>query len=142
MQRMLDGMRILNNNEPHSFLEPKEHIIQPWWSTHHRRKMPVRRSQLHRAFRRRAGRGERVLLQFLFEHINTPEFHVASAGSRLCGGLAQQVTKHRGVDDFTGTRKLQRHTVDGAPLIRRKRMTGLLAGKVAVVTGQARASAE
>lgn len=119
MQRMLDGMRILNNNDRTSFLEPKEHVhpavvVNPITG----RKCLFVDPNYTARFVDVPDRESEVLLQFLFEHINTPEFHVRL---RWKPGHAavwhQQVTKHRGVDDFIGTRKLQRHTVDGAPLI-------------------------
>jgi len=119
MQRMLDGMKIMNNNDRTTFLEPKEQIhpavvvnpitgrkclfVDPNYTTHFV-DVPERESE--------------VLLQFLFDHINTPEFHVRLRWQPgFCAVWHQQVTKHRGVADFTGTRKLQRHTVDGTPLI-------------------------
>ena len=119
MQRMLDGMQILNNNDRTSFLEPKEHIhpavvVNPVTG----RKCLFVDPNYTARFVDVPDRESEVLLQFLFDHINTPEFHVRL---RWKPGYAavwhQQVTKHRGVDDFTGPRKLQRHTVDGAPLI-------------------------
>ena len=54
------------------------------------------------------------LLRMLFRHINTPEFHVRVRW-RL-GTIAvweERVTQHRGVDDFTGPRKLRRLTFKG-----------------------------
>lgn len=53
-------------------------------------------------------------LRMLFDHINSPEFHV-SLKWRL-GRIAvweQRVTQHRGVDDFKGTRRMRRLTVIG-----------------------------
>ena len=119
MQRMLDGMRILNNNDRTTFLEPKEHIhpavvVNPITG----RKCLFVDSNYTARFVDVPERESDVLLQFLFEHINTPEFHVRLRWKPgYCAVWHQQVTKHRGVDDFTGTRKLQRHTVDGEPLI-------------------------
>jgi taurine dioxygenase len=54
------------------------------------------------------------LLQMLFAHINTPEFHVRRPW-RL-GTVAvweERVVQHRGVADFTGPRKLRRITFKG-----------------------------
>jgi taurine dioxygenase len=54
------------------------------------------------------------LLQTLFNHINTPEFHVRRPW-RL-GTVAvweERVVQHRGVADFTGPRKLRRITFKG-----------------------------
>ena len=54
------------------------------------------------------------LLQMLYDHINTPEFHVRVRW-RL-GTIAvweERITQHRGVADFTGPRKLRRLTFKG-----------------------------
>ena len=54
------------------------------------------------------------LLQFLFAHINTPEFHVRE---RWRLGMVtvwdERAVQHRGVADFTGPRKLRRLTFKG-----------------------------
>ena len=119
MQRMLDGMRIVNNNDRTSFLEPKEHIhpavvVNPITG----RKCLFVDPNYTARFVDVPDRENEMLLQFLFEHINTPEFHVRLRWKPgYCAVWHQQVTKHRGVADFTGPRKLQRHTVDGEPLI-------------------------
>lgn len=119
MQRMLDGMRILNNNVRTSFLEPKEHIhpavvVNPITG---RKCLSVDPNYTAR-FVDVPERENEALLHFLFEHINTPEFHVRLRWKPgYCAVWHQQVTKHRGVADFTGKRKLQRHTVDGEPLV-------------------------
>jgi taurine dioxygenase len=119
MQRMLDGMQIVNNNERTSFLEPKEHVhpavvVNPITG----RKCLFVDTNYTARFVDVPERESDALLQFLFEHINTPEFHVRL---RWKPGYAavwhQQVVKHRGVADFEGPRKLQRHTVEGEPLI-------------------------
>lgn len=119
MQRMLDGMKILNNNARTTFLEPKEHVhpavvVNPITG----RKCLFVDSNYTARFEGVPEKESEALLHFLFEHINTPEFHVRLRWKPgYCAVWHQQVTKHRGVADFTGTRKLQRHTVDGAPLI-------------------------
>ncbi len=56
------------------------------------------------------------LLNMLFAHINTPEFHIRRPW-RL-GTVAvweERVCQHRGVADFTGPRKLRRITFKGQP---------------------------
>jgi taurine dioxygenase len=119
MQRMLDGMQMVNNNDRVRFLEPLEHVhpavvvnpitgrkslfVDPNYTSHFVG-VPEAESD--------------ALLRFLFEHINTPEFHVSLRWRPgYCAVWHQQVTKHRGVDNFKGPRKLQRHTVDGEPLV-------------------------
>jgi taurine dioxygenase len=55
-----------------------------------------------------------ALLQMLFDHVNTPEFHVRL---RWRPGIVavweERVVQHRGVADFTGPRKLRRITFKG-----------------------------
>lgn len=54
------------------------------------------------------------LLQMLFRHVNTPEFHVRHRWKP--GHVAvweERVTLHRGVADFTGPRKMRRITFIG-----------------------------
>ena len=119
MQRMLDGMKIVNNNQRTTFLEPKEHVhpavvVNPIT----RRKCLFVDANYTARFVDVPDEESEALLHFLFEHINTPEFHVRLRWKPgYCAVWHQQVTKHRGVNDFAGPRKLQRHTVDGAPLI-------------------------
>jgi taurine dioxygenase len=119
MQKMLDGMQILNNNDRVRFLEPLEHVhpavvVNPITGRKCLFVDPNYTSQF-------AGvpEGESdALHRFLTEHINTPEFHCSLRWKPgYCAVWHQQATKHRGVDNFKGPRKLLRHTVDGAPLI-------------------------
>ncbi len=55
-----------------------------------------------------------ALLRMLFEHVNTPEFHVRL---RWRPGVVavweERVTQHRGVADVVGPRKLRRLTFTG-----------------------------
>lgn len=54
------------------------------------------------------------LLRFLFEHANTPEFHVHLTWKRGTTAVwEERVTQHRAVDSFVGTRRLRRVTVKG-----------------------------
>lgn len=59
-------------------------------------------------------RESETTLQMLFDHVNTPEFHVSLAWQP--GRIAvweQRVTQHRGVNDFKGTRRMRRLTLIG-----------------------------
>ena len=59
-------------------------------------------------------RESETILQMLFEHVNTPDFHVTHRWQP--GQLAvweQRVTQHRGVAGFKGPRKLRRLTYLG-----------------------------
>jgi taurine dioxygenase len=103
MQKMLDGMRILNNNVRTRFLEPKEQVhpavvVNPVTG----RKCLFVDPNYTAGFVDVPERESEVLLNFLFEHINTPEFHVRLRWKPgYCAVWHQQVTKHRGVNDFT-----------------------------------------
>ena len=54
------------------------------------------------------------LMHFIFEHVNTPEFHVGVTWK--AGTVAvweNRVTQHRAIDSFIGARKLRRVTILG-----------------------------
>lgn len=54
------------------------------------------------------------LLQMLFQHVNTPEFHTRLRWEPgMIAVWEERVTQHRGVADFTGSRKMRRLTFIG-----------------------------
>jgi taurine dioxygenase len=54
------------------------------------------------------------LLHMLFEHVNTPEFHVRLRWqSNMVAVWQEQVTQHRVVADFTDPRVLRQITISG-----------------------------
>lgn len=54
------------------------------------------------------------LLRFLFEHANTPEFHVHLTWKTGTTAVwEERVTQHRAIDSFIGTRRLRRVTIKG-----------------------------
>ena len=54
------------------------------------------------------------LMRFLFEHVNTPEFHVGLTWRPGTTAVwEERVTQHRAVDSFVGTRRLRRVTIKG-----------------------------
>jgi len=54
------------------------------------------------------------LMRFLFEHVNTPEFHVGVTWrAGIVAVWEERVTQHRAVDSFVGPRKLRRLTFKG-----------------------------
>lgn len=60
-----------------------------------------------------------TILQMLFRHVNTPEFHVRYSWQP--GRIAvweERVTQHRGVANFTGPRKMRRLTFIGDQPVR------------------------
>ena len=60
-------------------------------------------------------RESEAMLQMLFDHVNTPEFHVRL---RWRYGVVavwdERSTQHRGIADFSGPRKLRRLTLPGS----------------------------
>lgn len=119
MQNLLDGLNIVNNNSRVEFLQPKQHVhpavvrnpvtgrkclfVNPIY-TERFEGLPQKESD--------------ALYRFCVEHINTPEFHVRLHWKLgYCAVWHQQVTQHRGINDFDGPRKLKRLTVDGTPLL-------------------------
>jgi taurine dioxygenase len=54
------------------------------------------------------------LMQFLFEHVNSPEFHVGVTWREGTTAVwEERVTQHRAIDSFLGTRRLRRVTIKG-----------------------------
>jgi len=55
-----------------------------------------------------------ALLRFLFEHVKSPEFHVALTWRPGTTAVwEERVTQHRAIDAFAGKRKLRRITIKG-----------------------------
>jgi taurine dioxygenase len=115
-QRLLDELDVVHSTKRLPFLRETPETIHPAVI---RDKVTGKKALFVNAnySERIVGMSEREsnsLLQMLFEHINTPEFHVRVRW-RL-GTVAvweERVTQHRGVDDFTGPRKLRRLTFKG-----------------------------
>jgi taurine dioxygenase len=116
-QSLLDGLEVLNNNARLSFLEPREfvHPAAPTDPITGRKFLYVCEGYSQRLL----GLAEKEsdsLLRFLFDHVNTPEFHVRLRW-RL-GVIAvweERLTQHRAVADCGGPRKLRRLTIKGPP---------------------------
>jgi taurine dioxygenase len=114
-QQLLEGVEALNSNFRLPFLEPKQFVHpavlrDPITG---RKCLYVNSNYTERLI----GLGEKEsesLLRFLFDHVNTPEFHVRLRWRP--GYVAvwhERVTQHRGVNDFEGPRKLKRLTIAG-----------------------------
>lgn len=57
------------------------------------------------------------LLEMLFDHINTPDFHVRLHwDTQTVVVWEERVTQHRAINDYTGRRILHRIVVDGGPI--------------------------
>lgn len=119
MQGLLDGLRIVNNNSRADFLQPKEHVHPAVVRNPITGRKCLFVNPIYTArFEGLPEKESDALFRFCVEHINTPEFHVRLHWKLgYCAVWHQQVTQHRGVNDFKGPRKLKRLTVDGAPLI-------------------------
>lgn len=115
-QRLLDELDVVHNTKRLPFLKETPETVHPAVI---RDKVTGKKALFVNAnySDRVVGMSEResnALLQMLYDHINTPEFHVRVRW-RL-GTIAaweERITQHRGVDDFTGPRKLRRLTFKG-----------------------------
>jgi taurine dioxygenase len=115
-QRMLEGMEVLHSTRRLPFLKQMPGTVHPAVirdGVTGRKMLFVNANYSDRII----GMSEREsedLLQILFAHINTPEFHVRE---RWRPGMVavweERVVQHRGVADFTGPRKLRRLTFKG-----------------------------
>jgi taurine dioxygenase len=116
-QRMLEGLEVLHSTRRLPFLNEVPGTVHPAVIRDEvtgRKMLFVNANYSDRVI----GMSEREseeLLQFLFAHINTPEFHVRQ---RWRLGMVtvweERVVQHRGVADFTGPRKLRRLTFKGS----------------------------
>jgi taurine dioxygenase len=115
-QRMLEGVEVLHSTRRLPFLNEVPGTTHPAVirdAVTGRKMLFVNANYSDRVL----GMSEREseeLLQFLFAHINTPEFHVRLRWRP--GTVAvweERVVQHRGVADFTGPRKLRRLTYKG-----------------------------
>jgi taurine dioxygenase len=116
-QRMLEGLEVLHSTRRLPFLNEVPGFVHPAVirdAVTGRKMLFVNANYSDRVI----GMSEREseeLLQFLFAHINTPEFHVRE---RWRPGMVavweERVVQHRGVADFTGPRKLRRLTYKGS----------------------------
>jgi taurine dioxygenase len=117
-QRLLEGLEVVHSTRRLPFLREGPEWVHPAVirdAVTGRKMLFVNANYSDRI----VGMSEREseeLLQFLFAHINTPEFHVRE---RWRLGMVtvweERVVQHRGVADFTGPRKLRRLTYKGTP---------------------------
>lgn len=117
-QRLLDGMEALQSTVRLPFLDKRSTAqpVAPRDPVTGQRMLYVNSGYTERILGVTDHESE-ALLRMLFEHVNTPEFHVRLRW-RL-GTVAvwdERATQHRGVADFSGTRKLRRLTFSGGRL--------------------------
>jgi taurine dioxygenase len=115
-QRMIEGLEVFHSTRRLPFLNPVPGAVHPAVIRDPvtGRKMLFVNANYSDSVVGMSERESEELLQFLFAHINTPEFHVRN---RWRPGMVtvweERVVQHRGVADFTGPRKLRRLTFQG-----------------------------
>ena len=115
-QRLLEGVEVQHGTARLPFLREKPSAVHPAVIRDQvtgRKLLFVNANYTERIIGMNPTESEN-LLQMLFHHINTPEYHVRRPW-RL-GTIAvweERVVQHRGVADFTGPRKLRRITFKG-----------------------------
>jgi len=115
-QRLLDGLEVLHSTARVRFLRESPTTVHPAVirdPVTGRKMLFVNSNYSERVIGMNSSESEK-LLQMLFEHVNTPEFHVRLRWQP--GYIAvweERVTQHRGVADFTGPRKMRRLTFKG-----------------------------
>jgi taurine dioxygenase len=115
-QQLLDGLEVLHSTARLPYLKPSATFVHPAVIRDPvtGRKLLYVNSNYSERIIGMSDAESATLLQMLFEHVNTPEFHVRLRW-RL-GVVAvweERVTQHRGVADFVGPRKLRRLTFVG-----------------------------
>jgi taurine dioxygenase len=116
-QRMLEGLEVFHSTRRLPFLNEVPGAVHPAVIRDEvtGRKMLFVNANYSDHVVGMSERESEELLQFLFAHINTPEFHVRE---RWRPGMVtvweERVVQHRGVADFTGPRKLRRLTFKGS----------------------------
>jgi taurine dioxygenase len=116
-QKLLDGLEVLHSTARLRFLRESPQTIHPAAirdPVTGRKMLFVNSNYSERIIGMNSQESEK-LLQMLFEHVNTPEFHVRLRWQLGCIAVwEERVTQHRGVADFIGPRKLRRLTFKGA----------------------------
>jgi taurine dioxygenase len=115
-QRLLDGLEVLHSTMRTPFLKQQKQTTHPAIIRDPvtGKKALFVNSIYSERFIDMSERQSGSLMRFLFEHVNTPEFHVGVKW-RL-GTVAvweERVTQHRAVDSFVGPGKLRRLTIVG-----------------------------
>jgi taurine dioxygenase len=115
-QRMLEGMEVFHSTRRLPFLNEVPGTVHPAVirDAFTGRKMLFVNANYSDRVIGMSDRESEELLQFLFAHINTPEFHVRERWRLgMVAVWEERVVQHRGVADFTGPRKLRRLTFKG-----------------------------
>ena len=115
-QRLLDGLEARHSTKKLPFLDQSHSAMHPvvLRDPVTQRKMLYVNSNYTECIVGMKEHESESLLRMLYEHVNTPEFHVRLRWR--VGTVAvwdERATQHRGVADFVGTRKLRRLTFPG-----------------------------
>ncbi len=115
-QRLLEDLEVVHSTARMPFLREKVSAIHPAVINDDvtGRKLLYVNSNFSERIVGMSEKESNALLDTLFAHVNTPEFHVRLRWKP--GTIAvweERATQHRGVSDFTGPRKLRRHTIKG-----------------------------
>ena len=115
-QNLLDGLDVLHSTARLPFLRETSTAVHPAVIRDPvtARKMLFVNSNYTERILGMSDRESEALLRMLFEHVNTPEFHVRLRWRPgVIAVWEERVTQHRGVADFVGPRKLRRLTFAG-----------------------------
>jgi taurine dioxygenase len=115
-QSLLDGLDALHSTTRLPFLRETSSAVHPAVIRDPvtGRKMLFVNSNYTERILGMTDRESEALLRMLFEHVNTPEFHVRLRWrSGIIAVWEERVTQHRGIADFVGPRKLRRLTFAG-----------------------------
>lgn len=121
MQRLLAEVEVLNSAKRLPYLATEATAIHPAVITDRitgKKALFVNENYSERIVGMSEHESE-TILQMLFRHVNTPEFHVRHRWQP--GHVAvweERVTQHRGVANFTGPRKMRRLTFIGDQPVR------------------------
>lgn len=115
-QRLLEGLEVLNSAKRLTWMKSDATAVHPAVIRDPitGRKMLFVNSNYSERILGMSERESETLLQMLFEHVNTPEFHVRLRWRPgIIAVWEERVTQHRGVADFKGPRKMRRLTFIG-----------------------------
>ncbi len=115
-QQLLEGLEVLHTTRRTPFVKEQTQTVHPAIIRDPvtGKKALYVNSVYSERFLNLSERESDSLMRFLFEHVNSPEFHVGvnwKVGTTAV--WEERVTQHRAVDSFVGSRKLRRVTIKG-----------------------------
>jgi taurine dioxygenase len=115
-QRLLDGLQVLHTTKRTPFVKEQTHTVHPAIIRDPvtGKKALYVNSVYSERFLDMSEHESDSLMRFVFEHVNTPEFHVGLTWRPGTTAVwEERVTQHRAINSFVGTRRLRRLTVKG-----------------------------